>query len=223
MLRQSKISINFIAPVLGKDIQDESEILSNRHWVVAEVMVYNQEKVSFFDYLDILVAEWFCKDLSSINIPQLNIDSPVVTEQKSYEYQAVVKKQRPAAWSAWTSDEENQLIKLYEQGLNYEEIAEIHQRTAVAIYERLCRLGIYPEHNHRLGNRPQKRHYEKLGIWNSKVPGPGESVMVCLGCGFEIAVRPCKCWKTRDTSDIRIWREHRFIYSDNGSLIGKNY
>lgn len=223
MIRQSKISIVFNQPVIGRDLQDGTEFLSNKHWVIAEVIVISQELMKFYDHQDELVAEWQSSDLESISIPVLDAESPVVKEQKSYEYQAVVKKERPAAWSAWTIDEEMALAENYEKGINLEELADIHNRTPNAIYERLWKIGIKPEERYGLGVRPQKRHYEKLGLWNGDFPNPGESKTVCLGCGNEIFLRPCECWKAKDTSGIRTWREHRNIYSTFGSVIGKRY
>lgn len=47
MLRQRKITITFGNPVLGKDLQDGSEFLSNKHWVIAEVLVVDHQLAKF--------------------------------------------------------------------------------------------------------------------------------------------------------------------------------
>ena len=223
MLRQSKIFVDFHHPVPGIDIQNGDWFLSNRHWLIAEVMRYDQRSATFFDHETNPVAKWSCADIKGLSIPQLDSDSPVITEQKSHDYQAAVKKQRPAAWSAWTFDEEFQLKEEFERGLDCNEIADIHNRTPRAIYERLMRMGINPEDSPKLGNRPEKRHYEKLGIWEGKMPEVGEYIVVCLGCGHEIIKRPCECWKANSTSDITMWREHKYIYSMYGDRIGQRY
>lgn len=223
MLRQRKISITFGSPVIGKDLQDGSEFLSTKHWVVAEVMTIDLQSAAFLDYENNQVAEWKVASIECIRIPVLDPDSPVVKEQKSYDYLAVVKNQRPAAWSKWTPEEEAQLVTHLENGLNIEEIADIHQRTPVAIDSRLEKLGIYLKDSPKLGARPEKRHYQPLGDWRSDVNADGTSKVICLGCGYEIASRPCKCWVSNDTSNIRTWREHRNIYSMYGNVIGKRY
>jgi hypothetical protein len=223
MLRQRKISITFNNPVLGKDLQDGSEFLSTKHWVVAEVLIVDLQQARFFDFESTLVAEFQVADIESIRIPVLDADSPVVKEQKSHDYLAVVKNQRPAAWSKWTEEEEQRLLIHLKNGLNIEEIADIHQRTPVAIDARLMRLGIYSKDSPKLGARPEKRHYEPLGDWKGDLNADGTPKVVCLGCGYEIASRPCKCWKINDTSQVVTWREHRNIYSMFGSVIGKRY
>lgn len=223
MLRQRKISITFSNPVLGTDLQDGSKFLSTKHWVIAEVLVIDIHSIKFFDYEDVLVAECKPAEIESIRIPVLDADSPIVKEQRSYDYLAVVKNQRPAAWSRWTPEEEQQLLEKLQQGLNIDELAEVHQRTPVAIHARLQRLGIFLEDHPRLGARPEKRHYEPLGDWKGDVNTDGSPKIVCLGCGYEITSRPCACWQSSDTSHIRTWREHRNIYSMYGAVIGKRY
>ncbi|CAN2228975.1 hypothetical protein MCEMZLE2_01412 [Candidatus Nanopelagicaceae bacterium] len=223
MLRQRKISITFGQPVLGKDLQDGSEFLSNKHWVIAEVLMVDYKLARFFDFESTLVAEFPLADIEGIRIPVLDADSPVVKEQKSYDYLAVVKNQRPAAWSKWTPDEEQQLLANLDKGLSIEEIADIHQRTPVAIDARLERLGVYLKNSPKLGSRPEKRHYEPLGDWKGDLNSDGSPKTVCLGCGYEIHSRPCKCWLSNDTSHLVTWREHRNIYSMYGSVIGKRY
>ena len=36
MLRQCKVAIKFHSPVLGTDVHDGEEILSDKHWVIAK-------------------------------------------------------------------------------------------------------------------------------------------------------------------------------------------
>lgn len=223
MIRQSKIAVSFNHPVPGTDLQDNTEFLSTKHWVMAEVMIYSKASAQFLNADGVLVAEWNTSDIAGVSIPVLDEDSPVILEQKSYDYQAVVKKHHAGAWSPWTQDEELQLLKGFNSGLSYEELSAIHQRTPRAIDERLMKLGIHAEDYPALGNRPQKRHYEQLGEWKGTTPEDGSSVTVCLGCGYEIASLPCKCWAAKDTRGIRVQRERRFIYSQFGSIIGTNY
>jgi len=219
VLRNKLIPVNFINPVSGIDLRDKTPFISNRHWVIAEVMKYDLYSVSFYDHNDELVAKWPVSDIEFVSIPVLDEDSPVILAQKSSDYQAAVKKQRPSAWSRWTTEEEEQLKEHVARGLNYEEIADIHNRTPVAIYERLWKIGIDPGEWPKLGVRPEKRHYESLKQWKGKLPPEGEEVTVCLGCGFEIVTRPCKCWVSTDTTGIRTWREHNWIYSMYGTKL----
>jgi hypothetical protein len=223
MLRQSKVSIRFKGPVLGTDLQDNSEFLSNKHWVLAEFMVISEIDMRFYNHEGKLVAKWQVTDFESIQIPVVDDIAPVIKEQKSYEYQAAVKKQRPAAWSAWTVQEDEQLLKEYGSGLNLDEIADVHQRTTAAIWSRLNKLGIYPEEHYGLGVRTQNRKYATIDVWKGKVPGSGEELEVCLGCGYVTSVRPCRCWLAKDTSGIKTWREHKYIRSEFGDIIGRRY
>ena len=223
MIRQSKTAVSFNHPVPGVDLQDKTEFLSTKHWVMAEVMIYSQASAKFIDYDGVLVGEWATSDIAGVSISVLDADSPVILEQKSHDYQAVVKEHHPGAWTPWTRSEEQQLVHGVEKGYSYEELADIHQRTPRAIDERLIKLGVNTGEFPGLGNRPQKRHYQTLGEWKGAAPSDGSSVTVCLGCGYEIASLPCKCWTARDTSGIRVQRERRFIYSQFGSVIGTNY
>ena len=223
MLRQSKISITFNDPVAGKDLQDSTEFLSTKHWVIAEVMEYDLTTTRFISFEGEVVGEWLCSQVSGISIPQLDAENPVVVAQKSHDYQREIRKQRPNAWSKWTLEEELQLRAEYEKGLTLDEIADMHHRTPVAISERLVRMGIYAQDYPKLGTRTQNRYYQNIEPWKGKLPAEGEVITVCLGCGFEIHSRPCLCWKQSDTSDMVTWREHRNIYSMYGSVIGQRY
>ena len=223
MLRQSKISITFNDPVAGKDLQDSTEFLSTKHWVIAEVMEYDLATTRFISFEGEVVGEWLCSQVSGISIPQLDAENPVVVAQKSHDYQREIRKQRPNAWSKWTPEEELQLRAEYEKGLTLDEIADMHHRTPVAISERLVRMGIYAQDYPKLGTRIQNRYYQNIEPWKGKLPAEGEVITVCLGCGFEIHSRPCLCWKQSDTSDMVTWREHRNIYSMYGSVIGQRY
>lgn len=223
MLRQCKVSVTFNQPVAGKDLQDGTEFLSTKHWVIAEVMEYDLASAKFVSHDGEIVGEWACGQVSGISIPQLDAEHPIVIAQKSHDYQAAVKKQRPNAWSKWTPEEEHQLRAEYAKGLTLDEIADIHHRTPVAISERLVRIGIYGQEYPNLGTRTQNRVYQNIEPWKGKLPAEEEVVTVCLGCGFEIHSRPCLCWKQSDTSDMLTWREHRNIYSMYGSVIGQRY
>jgi len=223
MLRQCKVSITFNEPVVGKDLQDGTEFLSTKHWVIAEVMEYDLLRTRFISFQGEIVGEWLCGDIVGVAIPQLDAETPVVMAQKSHDYQLEIKKQRPNAWSKWTPEEEQQLREEYEKGLTLDEIADIHQRTPVAISERLVRLEIYAQDYLKLGTRTQNRYYQNIEPWKGKRPTEGGLITVCLGCGYEVHSRPCMCWTHSDTSDMVTWREHRNIYSMYGSLIGKRY
>lgn len=223
MIRQSKIAISFNHPVPGVDLQDKTEFLSNKHWVMAEVMNYSKASAQFIDADGVVVGHWATSDIAGVYIPVLDENSPVILEQKSYDYQAVVKKHHSAAWSPWTLSEEQQLLEGVNNGYSYEELADIHQRTPRAIDDRLNKLGIYTGNYPGLGTRPQKRHYQELGEWKGLAPDDGSPVTVCLGCGYEIASLPCKCWAGKDTSDTRVWREHRYIRTIYGTKIGTRY
>jgi hypothetical protein len=223
MIRQSKTAISFNHPVSGIDLQDKTEFLSTKHWVMAEVMIYSRSSAKFIDYEGVVVGEWATPDIAGVSISVLDADSPVILEQKSHDYQAVVKQHHSGAWAAWTRSEEEQLLDGVEKGYSFEELSEIHQRTPRAIDERLIKLGVNIGEYPALGTRPQKRQYQKLGEWKGAAPIDGSSVTVCLGCGYEIASLPCKCWSVKDTSGIRVWRERRYIYSQFGSVIGVNY
>ena len=223
MLRQCKVSITFNHPVAGKDLQDSTEFLSTKHWVIAEVMEYDLSVAKFISHDGEIVGEWLCSQVSGISIPQLDAENPVVVAQKSHDYQREIRKQRPNAWSKWTPEEELQLRTEYEKGLTLDEIADKHHRTPVAISERLVRIGIYGQEYPKLGTRTQNRYYQNIEPWKGKLPADGEVIAVCLGCGFEIHSRPCLCWKQSDTSDMVTWREHRNIYSMYGSIIGQRY
>lgn len=213
------VPINFYSPVVGIDLQDKTSFLSNRHWVIAEVMMYDRKYAKFYNHADELEASWLCSEIEYVNIPVLDSDSPVILAQKSSDYQAAVKKQRPNAWSRWTTIEDEELLQQFSQGLDFEEIADIHKRTPVAIHDRLLKLGVDPGKDIAPGTRPEKRHYERLFEWKGKLPAEGEVITVCLGCGHEIRVRPCKCWHASDTSGILTWREHQWIYSMYGAKI----
>jgi hypothetical protein len=223
MLRQCKVAIKFHRPVLGTDVHDGEEILSDKHWVIAEVMKLESGQVTFENNDEKVVASWLAKDIETIRHNVLDGDSPVITAQKSFDYQREVKNQRPAAWSKWTPVEEQQLLERLRAGHSINELAEIHQRTNRAICERLTLLGVSHLDWELPGVRPEKRHYEELAV-DGKPSYQSEDLMtVCLGCGYQIESRPCKCWTSVDTSTIRLWREHKYKYGMYGNIIGQNY
>ena len=223
MLRQCKVAIKFHSPVLGTDVHDGEEILSDKHWVIAEVMKSESGQVTFEDYDEKVVATWLAEDIDTIRHNVLDADAPVITAQKSFDYQREVKNQRPAAWSKWTPIEEQQLLERLRAGFNINELADIHQRTNRAICERLSLLGVTHLDWEHPGVRPEKRHYKEL-VMDGKQSYQSEYFRtICLGCGYQIVSRPCKCWTSVDTSTIRLWREHKYQYGMYGDIIGQNY
>ena len=223
MLRQCKVAVKFHSPVLGTDVHDGEEILSDKHWVIAEVMKLESGQVTFEDYDEKLVATWLAEDIDTIRHNVLDADAPVITAQKSFDYQREVKNQRPAAWSKWTPIEEQQLLERLRAGFNINELADIHQRTNRAICERLSLLGVTHLDWEHPGVRPEKRHYKEL-VMDGKQSYQSEYFRtICLGCGYQIVSRPCKCWTSVDTSTIRLWREHKYQYGMYGDIIGQNY
>ena len=220
MLRQCKTVITFKSPVLGKDLQDAELFNSDKHWVIAEVLVYDTRIAKFVNYDNKIVAEWPTTSIKSISIPSLDPESPVILAQKSRDYQAQVKAQRPGAWSKWTPSQDDQVRRMVEEGLNYDEIADALQRTPRAIYERLLKLGLSPDSHPVLGNRPEKRHLEMVS-WDGNAPIEDELITICLGCGIRIHVRPCLCWTRNDTSYLTTWRDRNHEYTIFGARIYK--
>jgi hypothetical protein len=223
MLRQCKVAVKFHSPVLGIDMHDGEEILSDKHWVIAEVMKLESGCVIFESYDQKVLASWLAEDIDTIRHNVLDADSPVITAQKSFDYQREVINQRPAAWSKWTPVEEQQLLERLSAGFNINELADIHQRTKRAICERLNLLGVSNLDWEHIGVRPEKRHYEELGVNGKPSYQSKELMTICLGCGYQIESRPCKCWTSVDTSTIRLWREHKYKYGMYGNIIGQNY
>ena len=223
MLRQVKVAVSFHSPVAGADVHDGEQILSNKHWVIAEVMKLENMQVTFVNYDEKIAACWMADDIKTIRHNVLDSDSPVITAQKSFDYQQEVKNQRPAAWSKWTPVEEEQLLERLKSGYNIQELADIHQRTNRAICERLSLLGVRGLEWEGLGVRPEKRHYEDLFIDGTRGYKSDQLLTICLGCGYQIESRPCKCWTSVDTSTIRLWREHKYQYGMYGNIIGQNY
>lgn len=213
VLRNKMVPVNFLQPVMGLDLHDKSTFRSNRHWVIASIMTYDLDEVRFINHADELVASWPSSEIESVSIPVLDEKTRVVIAQKSSDYQTEVKKQRPNAWSRWTTQEDEELVNQINQGLDCDEIADIHRRTPLAIHERLRKLGIevfeYPKEGIRVENRTLKR----LAPWEGKIPSSNIEITVCLGCGYEIHLRPCKCWAADDTSGTLVWRDHQWIYS----------
>ena len=223
MLRQCKVAVKIHSPVLGTDVHDGEEILSDKHWVIAEVMKLESGQVTFENYDEKVVASWLAEDIDAIRHNVLDPDAPVITAQKSFDYQREVKNQRPAAWSKWTPVEEQQLLERLIAGFNINELADIHQRTNRAICERLSLLGVTHLDWEHPGVRPEKRHYKEL-VMDGKQSYQSEYFRtICLGCGYQIVSRPCKCWTSVDTSTIRLWREHKYQYGMYGDIIGQNY
>jgi hypothetical protein len=223
MLRQCKVAIKFLSPVLGADVHDGEEILSDKHWVIAEVVKLENGHVTFENYRQKVVASWAAENVESIRHNVLDADSPVITAQKSFDYQREVKNQRPAAWSKWTPVEEQQLLERLRAGLTINELADIHQRTNRAICERLSLLGVTQLDWEQLGVRPEIRHFEELNVNGAHSCKSQGLRTICLGCGHQIQSRPCKCWSSVDTSTIRLWREHKYRYGIYGDIIGQNY
>jgi hypothetical protein len=59
---------------------------------------------------------------------------------KSYSFEEI-RGISIRAYEKWTSEEDEELVKQYRDGLNISQIAELHQRQNGAIYSRLVKLG----------------------------------------------------------------------------------
>ena len=75
MLRQCKVAIKFHSPVLGTDVHDGEEILSDKHWVIAEVMKLESGQVTFENYDEKVVASWLAEGIETIRHNVLDGDS----------------------------------------------------------------------------------------------------------------------------------------------------
>jgi ribosomal protein S27AE len=65
-------------------------------------------------------------------------------KMKSYSVEQIRKKYR-RAYEKWTSEEDVELVKQYREGLDFSELAKLHQRQKGAIRSRLVKLGLIQE------------------------------------------------------------------------------
>jgi hypothetical protein len=111
-----------------------------------------------------------------------------------------VKRIRPAAWTAWTPDEDKRLKEETSMGLDLEQIAQMHSRTPNAIWWRLWKWDL--EHTF-----PQPEPGAKAIFYSAISEDPNfinlvkDGSRICLGCGLPPEPFPCHCWTRSNTSE----------------------
>jgi len=71
-----------------------------------------------------------------------------------------MRRKHPRAFAKWTKNEEDQLVRLFQQGESIQKMAVIHQRRPGAIRARLERLGLIEQKGQTGNGRPEEEQSE---------------------------------------------------------------
>lgn len=193
------VSIQFHHPMLGVDLNDSREFISDKHWILGEYCDFTKDSVNFFDDQGVLIVSWSRSDIRQIYFPVLGPGSVTRDNYRTETFTEDVKRIRPNAWIRWTEEEDAQLKRDFSMGLNLEQIAVIHQRTAKAIWERLCKWEL-------VGDIPRPEGGGKEVLTKALADDPSffdvqkEGARICLGCGLPCSSLPCFCWTQSNTT-----------------------
>jgi hypothetical protein len=90
-----------------------------------------------------------------------------------FEFQKLKREKAPRGGQAWSDDEVSLLIKEYHQGLQPEDMAGSHQRTAAACVSKLVHVGILIPDGGAYWERPAKPYVtvrQMMNMAEQKMP-----------------------------------------------------
>jgi hypothetical protein len=133
-----QIVVSFDRPVCGPHPLDGTTFAADRHVVVADRLVQDNEETVLLTDDGEVVVKWPTDAVQQVHW------MPVMHRPGSASWLEQVKLKRPAAYSAWSQEEDDRLAAAYAAGRTIKELADLHARTRGAIQSRINRLGLQP-------------------------------------------------------------------------------
>ncbi len=137
----NSVVVWFVRPVSGQDRSTGDTFRADRHAVFAERVHQDGNETVFIDAQGEIVARWPTPLIVRVVWPD-----PLGTPSSSTEHKPITlaerKRKNPAAYDAWTDEEEGVLLELDNAGRTVGQISKAMGRSPGAIRSRLRRLGL---------------------------------------------------------------------------------
>lgn len=146
---QELITVLFSSPVKGFDPISGDLFTSDRHKVFANWARVNKEITEFLNDDSLIVASWETKTISSIQWPSGKVVPPSTTSYA--ERMDEIRKRYPNAWSKWSYEEDQQLIREFREGMKIKDCVIKHGRARGGIVSRLRKLELISEDQSTVG------------------------------------------------------------------------
>ncbi len=137
-----QITVYFNRPVAGQDPQDKDFFHSDRHKLFATWARQDGETTTFLDDDGVIVASWNTRDIKTIQWPSGQLVPPTTTAFANRMEE--IKSRYPRAWSKWSYEEDQKLIREFQSGMKVRECCETHGRARGGIISRLRKLELIP-------------------------------------------------------------------------------
>jgi len=133
-----QIVVYFNKPVTGQDPLNKELFTSDRHKLIATWARQDGETTIFLDDDSVIIASWNTRDIKTIQWPSGQQVPPTTTAFANRMEE--IKSRFPRAWSKWSYEEDQKLIKEFKSGMKIRDLCESHERARGGIISRLRRL-----------------------------------------------------------------------------------
>jgi len=146
---QDLIIVNFHQPVKGLDRKTGDTFNSDRHTLHATWARVNGVLTEFLTDDEELVASWQTKQIKAIQWPTGRI---VPATRNSYtERMEEIRSRYPNAWSKWSYEEDQVLVKEFSSGMSINDCCLKHGRARGGIVSRLRKLELIADDQSTVG------------------------------------------------------------------------
>ena len=133
-----QITVYFKIAVMGQDPVSKEFFTSDRHKLIATWARQDGETTIFLDDDSVIIASWNTRDIKTIQWPSGQQVPPTNTAFANRMEE--IKSRFPRAWSKWSYEEDQKLIKEFKSGMKIRDLCESHGRARGGIISRLRRL-----------------------------------------------------------------------------------
>lgn len=133
-----QIVVYFKNPVMGQDPVNKEFFTSDRHKLIATWARQDGETTIFLDDDSVIIASWNTREIKTIQWPSGQQVPPTTTAFANRMEE--IKSRFPRAWSKWSYEEDQKLMKEFKSGMKIRDLCESHGRARGGIISRLRRL-----------------------------------------------------------------------------------
>jgi hypothetical protein len=133
-----QITVYFNKPVAGQDPQDKDFFNADRHKLFSTWARQDGETTTFLDDDGVIVASCNTRDIKTIQWPSGELVPPTTTAFANRMEE--ITSRYPRAWSKWSYEEDQKLIREFQSGMKVRECCETHGRARGGIISRLRKL-----------------------------------------------------------------------------------
>jgi len=135
-----QIVVYFSKPVIGQDHENKEFFTSDRHKLIATWARQDGETTAFLNDDGEIIASWNTRDIKSIQWPNGQQVPPTTTAFANRMEE--IKSRFPRAWSKWSYEEDQRLIKEFKSGIRVSDLCLSHGRARGGIISRLKKLDL---------------------------------------------------------------------------------